>query len=74
MKNKFKELSMRGWIATILMFGSIIMMYITYGKTDLCDTFCYFGFFGMLGVIFDNYDKDNPFIYIGPNRKKDKEN
>lgn len=44
MKNKFKELSMRGWIAAILMFGSIIMMCIMYGKTDLCDTFCYFGF------------------------------
>ena len=74
MKNKIKELSIRGWIATILMFSCLFMMWYTYGKTDLCETFCYFGFFGMLGVIFDNYDKDNPFIYIGPNRKKDKEN
>lgn len=44
MKNKIKELSMRGWIATILMFSCLFMMWYTYGKTDLCETFCYFGF------------------------------
>lgn len=54
MKNKIKELSMRGWIATILMFSCLFMMWYTYGKTDLCETFCYFAIFGLLGIVIDS--------------------
>lgn len=64
MKNKVKDLSTKGWIATILMFLSLFMMWYTYGKTDLCDVFCWFAFFGLLGIIFDEYDSDNPLIKI----------
>lgn len=54
MKNKFKELSMRGWVATTLIFSSLFMMWYTYGKTDLYETFCYFAVFGLLGIVIDS--------------------
>jgi hypothetical protein len=65
-----KQLSVKGWVATVLMFSCLFMMWYTYGKADLWDTFSIFAFFGLLGVIFDDYNKDNPLIYIGPNRDK----
>lgn len=73
MKNKLKELSMKGWIATILMFSSLFMIWYTYGKTDLCEVFSYFAVFGFLGIVFDGYSNgDEPLIYIGTNKKEDK--
>ena len=68
--NKLKELSVKGWIATVLMFSSAIMTYLTYGKSDLCDFFAYMSFFGLIGLAFASCEGDNPFIQIGDSKKE----
>lgn len=68
--DKLKELSIKGWIATVLMFGSLAVILLS-NNVNIQDTFTYFAMFGLIGLAVASCEGDSPIIQIGDSKNKD---
>lgn len=67
--SKLKELSIKGWIATVLIFSSLTVVLIS-NDIYIRDTFSYFAIFGLLGLAIASCEGDSPIIQIGDSKNK----